>query len=1041
VHDTALEFGKLFFETYIDKSKNINIVDVGSLNVNGTLRTVAPKDANYLGVDIEPGKGVDLVMTDPYLIPLGNNYADVVVSTSCFEHSEFFWITFNEICRILKKDGFIYLNTPSNGFFHQYPRDYYRFYPDSGFALQNWARKSGYEVTLIEAFIGKQKAEKWNDFVGIYLKSSSVIELNKIKEKRITKKISNFDNGYSYGEKTILNYSHLSEDQKLIDLKDNKIVKANEYINSKEQEIVNLTQVTQAKEQEIVNLTQVTQAKEQEIVNLTQVTQAKEREINEILNSFCWKITYPYRFTMNKFKKIKSYTLKFIFYLKLNGLKKTFFKVFNFIFKKKNINNKVFNFIFKKKNINNYDNLIKNISQKKINFPFYSKPLVSIIICVYGKIDYTLNCLKSILEAKVKLSYEIIIIDDCSPDLTHKELKKINNIKLYKNSENLGFIKSCNFAAKKAIGEYLVFLNNDTLVTENWLEELYLTFSNFNKVGLVGSKLIYPNGALQEAGGIIFKDASGWNYGNGQDKDHIDYNYARDVDYCSGASIMILKKIFEDLGGFDEYYLPAYYEDTDLAFKVRKKGFRVIYQPLSEVIHYEGVTSGKDLNSGVKKYQLINQNKFFTRYQNSLNHHFNNGENLQLAIDKFSHKSVLVVDTTTPTPDRDSGSIDTFNKLMFLKNYGFKVTFIPLHNFAKINGYTKNLQKIGIKCVYHPYFNKDNIKNFFKNPNNSFDLILVNREENFNTFHSLKKKYFLNSKLWLHNVDLNFIRLTRQARVEKNFQLIKYAKKIKLSEILNNKNADISTVVSNFEKDYFQKKKIQCELLPLFREKNKEKIKTFKQRQGIVFVAGFNHLPNQDALVYFLDEILPLLNKSLPDVKFSVLGNNLPNKLKKKIYENRNCNYFENLSNIELDNTLNEHKIGIAPLRYGAGIKGKIVTYIANDLPFIASNIALEGMNISNQKQFLYNSNLDFVQKIIQLYTDEDLYSKVKKEISILYDQNFSEEIYTSRFKYILKKLGFVDNNHGTQIMNYNQKIIDELNNYNSCTNVHDLPN
>ena len=783
--------------------------------------------------------------------------------------------------------------------------------------------------------------------------------------------------------------------KKIIIPNQNENIFSENQLKKKEKEITNLTQVTQAKDQEIVNLTQVTQAKDQEIVNLTQVTQAKEQEISEILNSNCWKITFPVRIVANILKKIKNYILKLIFYFKAYGLKKSTLKVFYFIFRKININ--------KYNNKNFIESFIKNLLSKKISIPFYSKPFVSIIIPVYGKIDYTLNCLKSISEAKTSLSYEIIIVDDFSQDLTNKKLSKINNIKLFSNKINLGFIKSSNFAAQKAIGEYLVFLNNDTLVTKNWLEELYLTFSNFNEVGLVGSKLIYPNGKLQEAGGIIFKDASGCNYGILEDKDHIDYNYARDVDYCSGASIMISKKLFNDLGGFDEYYSPAYYEDTDLAFKVREKGLRVIYQPLSEVIHYEGVTCGTDINNGVKQYERINKEKFFTRYQHLLAHHNTNGEYANKAIDRTRIKNCLVIDTITPTPDRDSGSIDTYNQLIFLHNNGFHVTFIPLYDFVKIEYYTQELQKRGIKCIYQPYY--QSVEKFCSDHKNFFDLILINREENFTEIYPLAKKYFPKAKLWLHNVDLNFIRLARQAKIEKNFKLIKRAKEVKNSEITNNINSDISTLVSLFELNYLKNKRINCELLPSFRIKNQKKIKTFDERNGLVFIAGFNHLPNQDALTYFLDDIFPSLQKHLPDVQCSIIGNNLPKNLLIRIKEFQNIQYYADKSNFELEELVNNHKIGIAPLRYGAGTKGKVITYIANHLPFVASNTALEGINLHTIKDCIYHSNTDFVEKIVNLYKDKALYENVQKEISFLYDQNFSKACYKNSFSNILYKL------------------------------------
>ena len=204
MHDTAIEYGSKFFETYLKNNPNPKIVDIGAMDMNGSLRSVAPKNSEYIGVDCMPGRGVEIVTTDPYNLPIADNSVDAVVSSSCYEHCEFFWLSFNESLRILKPSGFIYINAPSNGPYHRCPTDCWRFYPDSGLALQNWGRRSGYDVTLLESFIGGRKYDYWNDYVAVFVKdSANLAQYNNFIQGSIN---GHYCNGHTHLSKDISNY-------------------------------------------------------------------------------------------------------------------------------------------------------------------------------------------------------------------------------------------------------------------------------------------------------------------------------------------------------------------------------------------------------------------------------------------------------------------------------------------------------------------------------------------------------------------------------------------------------------------------------------------------------------------------------------------------------------------------------------------------------------------------------------------------------------------------------------------------------------------
>jgi GT2 family glycosyltransferase len=252
-------------------------------------------------------------------------------------------------------------------------------------------------------------------------------------------------------------------------------------------------------------------------------------------------------------------------------------------------------------------------------------PRVSIVIPVHNQLEFTYRCLMSIAAHPSRASIEIIVCDDASSDNTPAALSGVCGIRYIRNEVNRGFLHSCNRAAAEARGQHLLFLNNDTEVQAGWLDHMLALFDADERTGLVGAKLLFPNGRLQEAGGVIWRDATGYNYGRYDDPGKPEYNYVREVDYCSGACILIETALFRQLGGFDVHYAPAYYEDTDLAFRVRQADKKVLYQPLAVVVHHEGVSHGTDTRCGTKAYQVANRAKFRERWRKELEQfHFPN---------------------------------------------------------------------------------------------------------------------------------------------------------------------------------------------------------------------------------------------------------------------------------------------------------------------------------------------------------------------------------------------------------------------------------
>lgn len=228
-----------------------------------------------------------------------------------------------------------------------------------------------------------------------------------------------------------------------------------------------------------------------------------------------------------------------------------------------------------------------------LTFEDHEAPLVSVIIPVFNQIRHTACCLASISKNMPENSFEIIVVDDGSTDETERLIGSIPNLRYVRNKANIGFLRSCNKGAGQARGRFILFLNNDTQVLPGWLDELVSAFSRVTRVGICGSKLIYPSGHLQEAGSNLKKNGTVELVGLDDDPEKPCYNFLREVDHCSAASLLVEKGLFERLGGFDEAYAPAYFEDADLSMRVRGIGKRVVYQPSSVVVHHLSVTTNQ----------------------------------------------------------------------------------------------------------------------------------------------------------------------------------------------------------------------------------------------------------------------------------------------------------------------------------------------------------------------------------------------------------------------------------------------------------------
>lgn len=641
----------------------------------------------------------------------------------------------------------------------------------------------------------------------------------------------------------------------------------------------------------------------------------------------------------------------------------------------------------------------KNLINEKIIFEYKENPQVSIIIPVYNQFEFTYQCLKSIKENTMKVSYEIIIADDVSTDKTTKLSKFVENVNIIRNTVNLGFLKNCNHAAKAARGEFILFLNNDTTVMSNWLEPLVDLMKRDETIGQTGSKLVYPNGILQEAGGVIWSNGDGWNYGRNDIADKPEYNYVKEVDYISGAAMMIRSSLWNKIGGFDERFAPAYYEDTDLAFAVRREGFRVVFQPKSVVVHYEGMSNGTDTENGIKKYQVENKEKFKKKWTEELRNQCDNPNGLFLARDRSNHKKIAVfIDRYVPQYDKDAGSKSTLSYIKAFMKMGYSVKFIP-EDFKEDEVYSSFLEQLGVEVLTGSCYLL-NIDKWITDYGKHFDIAFSNRPFTTSKYLDVLKSS-IKGKLIYYGHDLHYARELREYKLTRDKSLLAHANQMKKLEYAIMEQADIVYYPSFLEIDEIAKEapNVNAVAIPVYvyDEPYKRIPLEANSRKDLVFVGGFAHEPNVDAVRWFVKEVLPTVLKEIPDIRFQVIGSNPPDEIKNMACDHVLVRGF--VTEEELEEAYYNARMAVVPLRFGAGMKGKVIEALYYNVPVVTTSIGAQGLQAYENVMIVKDEASEFANRLIELYQNTDKLNQMTAAMPEYIDTYFSLRAATKIIK------------------------------------------
>lgn len=607
-----------------------------------------------------------------------------------------------------------------------------------------------------------------------------------------------------------------------------------------------------------------------------------------------------------------------------------------------------------------------------VAFSTAPRPVVSIIVPVYGRSADTWRCLAAIMTASGDaVSYEVIVIDDCPDRPVSDRVARIPGLRLMRNVDNLGFLQSCNRAAEQASGQYVLFLNNDTMVHPGWLEPLVRIAVADARVGMVGAKLINIDGTVQEAGGIMLRNGWGMPFGKGDDAAKPEYNFVREVDVVIGACMLIRLSAWNAIGGFDDNYAPAYYEEFDFAFTLRDRGWRVMYQPTSVVTHFDSASYGAVERD---RQSMINHARFCRKWEAALANQPTEDTPLYLARERPMPGHILVVDDRVPEPDKHAGAIATLDWLRLLRGEGFRVTFYP-HDRRNPIPYTERLQQLGIEVL----FGDIDARDWITQNGTYLDWVWLARPAVAEPLLAVVRNH-AGGRLIYYTHDLHFLREQRRAELTGDSDHYEDAWRLRAierdifrqSKLVLTPSADEVPIIESLAPG------VLARAIPLYSiPAAAEPVHTaagFAGRTVVLFVGGYDHLPNVDTAQWLADEIMPLIWQTAPDAVLVLAGSKPPPALVSLASDRVEVpGWLPDLAPLYA-----RARLTLNAMRFGAGVKGKIIASLQAGVPVVTTTVGNEGLGLqAGEEALIGDTAADLAAHAITLLGDPALCARL----------------------------------------------------------------
>jgi GT2 family glycosyltransferase len=606
-------------------------------------------------------------------------------------------------------------------------------------------------------------------------------------------------------------------------------------------------------------------------------------------------------------------------------------------------------------------------SGASLDLPRSDKPTISIVLVLFNRAELTLACLRSIAESHAQ-DTEVVLIDNASSDKTSQLLDRLRGGRILRNSENRHFLSGVNQAAQECRGEYMLLLNNDSQLQPGALQNALATIQAAPDIGAVGGKIILLDGTLQEAGSIVWQDGSCTGYGRGDSPLAPMYNFRRDVDYCSGAFLLTPLKVWKQLGGFDEAFKPAYYEETDYCMRLWQNGLRVVYEPTATIVHYEFASS--DATASAISLQAEHQGVFAARHRAALEQREKSGPDRLLGVrSRGNARRVLFLDDRVPHLWLGSGFPRANALIRTLINQGCFVTLYPLAGIDEPwnVAYSDLPREVEVMMEW----GRAMLESFLRTRRNYYSTIFVSRPHNMALLEPVLKTH----PGWFENVDVVYDaealfasrdvglrKLAGNPMTEEEIHAT-YAAEVSLAAA-----ADRVLAVSEGERAAFRNHGVSSVDI-LGHCLNATPLPAgFEDRSGLLFVGAVHEelSPNGDSLIWFLTEVFPRIRAALGDIPFTIAGLNRSERIQQlAVGPVRITGHLATLTNL-----YSSARLFVAPTRYAAGIPHKVHEAAAYGLPVVATPLLATQLDWTPEELAIAESSEDFAARCVEVYTN-----------------------------------------------------------------------